>query len=78
MSEGILFPDYFKVQLVVPVFKIVGKKSTAKNYSPVSLLSVDSKVFEKLVNNRIVDPVQILFKLHGCVLMWKVSEDVAS
>ena len=29
--------------------------STAKKYYPVSLLSVVSKVFEKLVNNRIVD-----------------------
>ena len=29
--------------------------STAKNYGPVSLLSVVSKDFEKLVNNRIVD-----------------------
>ena len=40
---------------MVPVFKNVGKRSTAKNYHPVSLLSVASKVFEKLVNNRIVD-----------------------
>ena len=39
---------------MVPVFKNVGKRSTAKNYCPVSLLSVVSKVFEKLVNNRIV------------------------
>ena len=30
-------------------------KSTADNYRPVSLLSMLSKVFEKLVNNRIVD-----------------------
>ena len=30
-------------------------KSTANNYRPVSLLSMLSKVFEKLVNNRIVD-----------------------
>ena len=29
--------------------------STAKNYHPVSLFSVVSKVFEKLVNNGIVD-----------------------
>ena len=39
---------------MVPVFKNVGESSTAKNYHPVSLLSVVSKVFEKLVNNRIV------------------------
>ena len=30
-----------------------GKRSTDKNYHPVSLLSVVSKVFEKLVNNTI-------------------------
>ena len=49
------FPDFWKVSSVVPVFKNVGERSTAKNYRPVSLLSVASKVFEKLVNNRIVD-----------------------
>ena len=42
---------------VVPAFKNVGERSTAKNYSPVSLLSVVSQVFEKLVNNRLVDPL---------------------
>ena len=40
---------------MVPVFKDVGEMSTAKNYHPVSLLSVVSKVFEKLASNRIVD-----------------------
>ena len=49
------FPDYWKVSSAVPVFKNVGERSTAKNHRPVSLLSVVSKVFEKLVNNRIVD-----------------------
>ena len=39
---------------MVPVFKNVGERSTAKNYCPVSLLSVISKVCEKLVINRIV------------------------
>ena len=47
------FPDCWKVSSVVPVFMNVGGRSTAKNYHPVSLLSVVSKVFEKLVNNRI-------------------------
>ena len=39
---------------MVPVFKNVGEKSAAKNYHPVSLLSMVGKVFEKLVYNRIV------------------------
>ena len=43
---------------MVPVFKNVGERPTAKNYRPVSLLSVVSKVFEKLVNNRIVDHLE--------------------
>ena len=52
------FPDCWKVSSVVPVFKNVGESSTAKNYHPVSLLSVVSKVFEKLVNNRINDHLE--------------------
>ena len=34
---------------------MLGERSTAKNYCPVSLLSVVTQVFEKFVNNRIVD-----------------------
>ena len=52
------FPDRWKVSSVVPVFKNVGERSIAKNYRPVSLLSVVSKVFEKLVNNRIFDHLE--------------------
>ena len=52
------FPDCWKVSSVVSVFKNVGERSTAKNYRPVSLLSVVSKVFEKFVNNRIVDHLE--------------------
>ena len=40
---------------MVPIFKNVGKRSTAKNYHPVSFPSVVSKVSGKLLNNRIVD-----------------------
>ena len=52
------FPDCWKVSSVVPVFKNVRERSTAKNYRPFSLLSVVSKVFEKLVHNRIVDHLE--------------------
>ena len=52
------FANFCKVSSVVPVLKNVGERSTAKNYRPVSLLSVVSKVFEKLVNNWIVDHLE--------------------
>ena len=52
------FPNCWKVSSVVPVFKNAGERSTAKNYRPVSLLSVVSEVFEKFVNNRIVDHLE--------------------
>ena len=43
------FQDVWKVSLVVSVFKNVGKRSTSKSYCCVILLSLVSKVFEKLV-----------------------------
>ena len=39
------FPDCWKVSSVVPVFKNVVKRFTAKNDCPVSPLSVFNKVF---------------------------------
>ena len=49
------FPHCWKVSLMFPVLLNASKRSLTKNYRPVSLLSVVRKVFEKLVNNRIVD-----------------------
>ena len=43
---------------MVSVFKNFGERSIAKKCNPVSLLCLVSKVFEKLVNNRIVDHVE--------------------
>ena len=64
------FPDCWKVSLVIPVFKNVGERSTAKNYCSVHLPSLVSKVFEKLVNNSIVDHLQKcgLFLIFSLVL----------
>ena len=52
------------------MFKNVGERSAAINCHPVSLLSVVSKVFEKPVNNRIVDHLEIcdLFLISTMVL----------
>ena len=52
------FSDCWKVSSVVLVFNNGREKSTAKNYCPFSLSSVVSKVFEKLVNNRIIDHLE--------------------
>ena len=52
------FPDCWKVSSVVPAFKNVGERSTAKNHHPVHLLSVVSKVFEKLVNKKNVNHLE--------------------
>ena len=55
------FPDCWEVSSVVPAFKTVEERSTAKNYCPASHPSVVSKVFEKRVHNRIIDHL----KKHG-------------
>ena len=52
------FKDCWKVSLVAVVFKSAGEMPTAKNYYPVSLLSLVSKVFGKLVDNRIADHLE--------------------
>ena len=51
---------------MVPIFKNVGERAIAKNSRPLSLLSVVSKIFEKLVNNRIVDHLEECG--HFCVI----------
>ena len=43
---------------MVLIFKNVVEGSMAKTYQLVSLLSVISKVFEKLVNNRLVNNLE--------------------
>ena len=57
MSEGILFLRLFEGLLGGPVFDKVGEKCSEKN-RPVSLLSVVSKVLEKLANNKLFDQLE--------------------
>ena len=57
MSERVLFSRLLEGLIGGP-FNNVGERSSTKNYHPVSLLSVVRKVFEKLVNNRIVDHLE--------------------
>ena len=48
------FPDKLKLADISPIFK--SEDSTLKkNYRPVSVLNVISKLFEKLINNQFVN-----------------------
>jgi hypothetical protein len=48
-----IFPDLMKIVKIQPIYK-KGKKQDITNYRPVSLLSVFSKVLEKLVYKRLL------------------------
>ena len=47
------FPDNLKIAKVCPVYKS-GTKSELSNYRPISILNGFSKIFEKIIYNRIV------------------------
>lgn len=52
------FPDSLKLSKVVPVFK-KGEKSEMGNYRPISVLPSISKIYERVMYNRLVDHLQI-------------------
>ena len=56
-SEGI-FPDKCKIAKVIPLHK-KGPNNDVNNYRPISLLSIFSKIMEKLMANRLKDYLEI-------------------
>ena len=73
LSSGV-FPKILKTAKVVPIF-ISGKKSSCKNYRPISTLSVLSKVFERIVFERLYKFMQVnnLFYCHQYGFRSKMS-----
>jgi hypothetical protein len=51
--ESGIFPDQLKIAKMIPVYK-KGDKKDIQNYRPIALLSVFSKLLEKLVHNRLM------------------------
>ena len=49
------FPNELKTAKIIPLFKNKGSISDLSNYRPISLLSVFSKIFEKLIHREISD-----------------------
>ena len=61
-EEGI-FPHQLKNARVIPVYK-GSSKTDVSNYRPISLLSVFSKIYEKLMHTRIADFLELNGSLH--------------
>ena len=47
------FPDNLKVAKIIPVFKRCGDKSDYKMYRPISILKIESKIFEACIYERL-------------------------
>ena len=65
-----IFPDDWKKGNIVPIFK-KGDKQNIRNYRPVSLLPICSKIFERIIydnmlkyflNNNLISPIQSGFR----------------
>ncbi len=53
LQKGI-FPDVWKVAKVTPIFKS-GSKSEANNYRPISVISVFSRILERIVHDQVYE-----------------------
>ena len=63
INKGI-FPDELKIAKVIPIYKF-GDNTSIENYRPISVLSVFSKVFEKIMYNHLINFINkhnILYK----------------
>ena len=54
-----IFPSRLKYSQVIPLKKTKGKESKISNFQPISLLSSLSKIFEKMIYNRLYDHISI-------------------
>lgn len=65
LTEG-KYPDPWKLSYVTPVYKS-GNRANVENYRPISILCTISKVFERLVFNRLYAHIRIHIRLsqHG-------------
>ena len=52
--KEVIFPDELKIAKVVPIFK-AADKHCIENYRPISVLSVFSKILEKVVYNHLIE-----------------------
>ena len=53
--ERAIYPSIFKTARVTPVFKNKGSREQMNNYRPISIICNLSKIFEKLLNSRLLN-----------------------
>jgi len=53
LAQGV-YPERLKFSFIKPIYKS-GDKSSPSNYRPISLLPVFSKIFEKVIYQRLYD-----------------------
>ena len=51
------FPDRWKIARITPIYKS-GAKNDTNNCKPISILSVLSKLFEKIAHDQLIDFLQ--------------------
>lgn len=47
------FPDELKTAKIIPLYKKNGQKHDTKSYRPISILNVESKIFEACMYDRL-------------------------
>ena len=65
LNTGVV-PSQFKIAKVIPIFK-AGEKNSMDNYRPISLLSIFSKIMEKIVASRL----QSYLDTNGILSKWQ-------
>ena len=53
-----IFPDVWKLARVTPIFKS-GSKSEANNYRPISIISVFSRILERIVHDQVYEYLKV-------------------
>ena len=78
LTTGV-FPDRLKIAKVIPIFKKDGKK-LIKNYRPISVLPVISKIFEMAIHEQLCDyfTVNGLFSTQQYGFMKNASTELAA
>jgi hypothetical protein len=64
LSQGI-FPNELKIAKIIPLFKS-GNKHICSNYRPISILPFFSKIFERVMYNRLIDFIDRYNILYSC------------